>query len=834
MRRKKDERKFKVCYVYDTETCNIKKDNENLAYTILFIFNDITKTSISKYEADECDEIKYFRYEKEALDYIDNCLEFGKDNDIIPVIAAYNLMFDLQPIFANLHDKYKISVNAQSGTSAYTVDLLDDDGDILLRFWDTFYLDPRGLAKMGEAAGLEKACGDWDYEKIRTPETKLTEEELYYAKRDVQVIPAYLRFILESEDYIDEEDLGSSLLTKTSIVRLFSKRVIGELKAGKKTVKEEMIAQCVRENAKTYTQYGMRKASFRGGLTFTSSRYASKTIKNVASLDVASMHHAFINGRYLPEHFELVENRINAHKILNDIRKKDVYDVLHCYNLPFTHAFHACIKFENLRIKAGTVFEKEGIGLLSEAKVYKNGIQETFEDYRNYLAEVDVRAQGYEDKVLDEEISYSKIESAKIAYIWCNEIEFWNICQVYDFDSFEWCRGEITTKFCLPPDYVSLASNILYEKKSAMKKLVNNYIDNVPYDKEISDLVPEQIRKRAYEGTTTKEELAQYYQVIIKGMYNAIYGSQAQNVNKPQYKVTDETHDIEIDDETRKNINTFEANNSTYVNYIYGSRIVAGSRMHLIIAMILLKDKFNDKIHIAGGDTDSLKIGTDESVSDNMLMSALDPLHDAIRRAINQTQVRIRKNYPKYSSNLEGLGEFEIENAGDRYIASRDYWNKCRIAIDKKGKFHITCAGVSRPANRYNLEKIANRMYELGYDYNEIFDLLIGYNTTYAPSVSFLLGHHKPGYNDMVDIDIVDYTGSKSHVKAHQSIALYPIAKTVGDEIAQTNYANIVKQKTLGYEIDARQKFITQDDKNVKIYEILGINSYTLMEDIQK
>lgn len=832
MKKKKEE--YRICWIYDTETCNYKIGSDEIAYPILFIFNDLTGTTISTYQYDEDDEVRFIRSEKEAIEYIDQCVEYGKTQKFVPVIAAYNLMFDMQPLMEDLHSKYSMTINAQSSTSAYTIDILDENGNKLLRFWDTFFLDPRGLAKMGETCGLEKASGSWNYDLIRTPETELTDEELYYARRDVQVIPAYLKFLIESEDYIEESDLGGSLITKTSIVRLFSKRVIGELQCGSRTVRACMTMLCNLENAKTYESYATRKAQFRGGLTFTSARYASTTLHNVLSLDITSAHHAYINGRVLPVKFKKYDRGAkNAYRILNKIKNTDLKQVLRSYHMPFNYSFNACIKFDNLRLKKGSAFEVEGIAILSEAKVYSNGIERTFTDPRNYIAEIDVRSNGYQDKVLNETAAYSKIEAADIAYIWCNEIEFWNICQVYSFDDFEWITGEMTCKFDLPPDYITLTSNYLYKRKNEMKKLVKTY-DETPYKNEISDLIPKAIADQCYEGTAKKRDLEAYYNIIIKGMFNAIYGSQAQNVNKPSYTIAEDTHDIIIDAETRKNSINFEANKSPLVNYIYGSRIVAGSRMQLVIAIMLLKEALGERIHIAGGDTDSLKIGTDEDVSNEEVMECLKPLHRAIREAINTTQRRVRENYPEYASDLEEIGEFEIENNGERYVATRDYWNKCRMSLDKNGSFHITCAGVSRPSDKYNLEDIANRMLEIGIDYEDIFDTLIGYNTTYYPSVSFLLAHKKPKYCDKVNEEIIDYRGKKSIVKCHQSISLYPASKTIGDECSITNYCNIIKKKKLHQNIRTDQISIYQDENNVYIGKTEDIFEYTLLYEIPK
>ena len=69
---------------------------------------------------------------------------------------------------------------------------------------------------MGRTCGLAKALGDWDYNLTRTPETPLTADEMHYAARDVQVIPAYLRYLIEANEWLEPDMLASTVLTKTS------------------------------------------------------------------------------------------------------------------------------------------------------------------------------------------------------------------------------------------------------------------------------------------------------------------------------------------------------------------------------------------------------------------------------------------------------------------------------------------------------------------------------------------------------------------------------------------------------------------------------------------
>ena len=107
------EKEYMICSIYDTETTNVGKGNETRAYCILYIFNDIRFKDLKNYTLDKDDNIKFYRTEKEALAYIDELVTFGIKANVIPIICAYNLMFDLQTLIYDLNMKYDITTNAQ-------------------------------------------------------------------------------------------------------------------------------------------------------------------------------------------------------------------------------------------------------------------------------------------------------------------------------------------------------------------------------------------------------------------------------------------------------------------------------------------------------------------------------------------------------------------------------------------------------------------------------------------------------------------------------------------------------------------------------------------------
>lgn len=260
---------FKIAGIYDTETTTLQDGARSVAFPCLYICNDVRDIDISSYEVDTCDDIRYYRYAGDVLEWLGDLMQWGYSAGVVPVVCAYNLMFDLQPLMHDLARDYEIAVNAQSSTHVYTLDLCYE-GDICLRLWDTYYLEMGGLAAMGRTCGLAKALGDWDYNLIRTPETPLTADELHYAARDVQVIPAYLRWLIEANEWLDADMLGCTVLTKTSLVRQMAQRTIGResvtfSNGHRHSLFDAFKMTCIREWAPNFYLYALRKACFRGG-----------------------------------------------------------------------------------------------------------------------------------------------------------------------------------------------------------------------------------------------------------------------------------------------------------------------------------------------------------------------------------------------------------------------------------------------------------------------------------------------------------------------------------------------------------------------------------------
>lgn len=829
---------YEVVAAFDTETTNYA-DGE-CAFPVLYIYNDLTGVDFYNYTPGKDDEVHLYRTEDEMLERLSETIVLGIRRGRVPIVTAYNLMFDLQSLMKRLSEAFDIRANAQSSTNVYTMDLYEHGAFVaeehprpLLRFWDTFHLEMGGLAAMGKTAGLPKAMGDWDYSLVRTQETPLTDEESFYAGRDTQVIPMYLRYLLRANEWLSPLELGTRLVTKTSVVRQMARHQIGNLRVTKSNGKDisldkMMLETCKQEDAKYYASYALRKACFRGGFTFTAAAYASTIAHDVASLDVTSMHHTFINGRFVPLGFECCTNE----SLLTQCERVAAvpYErVLERYWQPFDVAFHARIKLTNIRLRRGSCFEHWGIALAPHSK-FQGELEECDEfddDPRNIESENDVRAHGWHDMYQNAEFAFGKLYRANAVIVDVSELELWCMAQVYEWDSMVVLYGEAATKFRRPPDYVTLQSNVLFELKTRAKR-INKFLENspegTPYTGDLTG-IPEGIARDLREGTCSRQFFESWYIGTVKGMFNGIYGTQAQDVRKPSYEV--EEGELVIDPDTRITDTTFDTHEtrSGRVLYTYGLRIVGGSRMHMVISLMLLWKAFGDRVDVLGGDTDSMKVAC-HGVTDEALAEAMAPIADASKRAIDKTMERVRRCFPDLASPLTGIGSFDIENAGQHYDTHLELWNKCRVSWD--GHAHVTCAGLSRPEGKVHMGTVIEALVRAGYPVADVLDACMGYNVTVTASVGHALGHSRPAVSDVFEGDVTDYRGVTSHVRAHRATYLYPVAREMGDTNKYSNFTSFTYLLShYGREVNDAERYVGCSDGKVWVKLLDGT---TIME----
>jgi hypothetical protein len=506
---------------------------------------------------------------------------------------------------------------------------------------------------------------------------------------------------------------------------------------------------------------------------------------------------------------------------LDDILRYDLRDVLHRYAYPFQRWFHACVTLDNVRLRSGSCFDAWGIGLLAQAK-FNRRVPVSGSAYDNQRA-IDgmetVRAIGYVDNASNPTYAYGKLMAADSVTVWVTELEWWAMSQVYEWDACRAVHGEGTIRSIWPPDYITLQSNLLYLAKDDAKVIARDYRQGEPYAAEIPASVAPGIAEGLRAGTLTETFVRAWYGGAVKGMFNSIYGTQAQNVLKSEYMVRESDAELVIDPSTRTTDANFDERQGEQkhpmVLYTYGMRIVGGSRLQLVIAMMLLWEAFGGAVVCTGGDTDSLKVACMPGIDGADLLRALEPLHRATTDAIRLCQARLREHHAGMAADLTGVGCFEVE-AATRACAYYPYhleaWNKARVSVDDANRMHVTCAGLSRPDGAYTIIDWYDGMRAQGFDARELMPLAMGYNVTITHEVCHALERTRPKYHDTVWCKVTDYLGNECQIDAHQAIALYATNRRLGDLLKYANEDNVRYQRErYGREVSTDEKVVTVD-----------------------
>lgn len=147
-----------------------------------------------------------------------------------------------------------------------------------IEFRCTYFLTRLSLETWGEQLGVHKAVGNLDYEVLRTPFTKLTNDELFYCEQDCLVVEAGIKDYVKR--YGKQRDIP---LTQTGTVRLETKkRLMEDVKYASRIKK--LVPKSARE-------YKMLQTIFSGGYTHANRWYAGEVIKDyIEHYDFASSY----------------------------------------------------------------------------------------------------------------------------------------------------------------------------------------------------------------------------------------------------------------------------------------------------------------------------------------------------------------------------------------------------------------------------------------------------------------------------------------------------------------------------------------------------------------
>lgn len=797
-------KEYKIIGAYDSETTNVKVDGLFQSFPILhqlgLIQGDVTE--ITPDNVERMVSINLYRHSVDLYTALDELLEI--ENDYVPVILCHNLAFDMYGLSPWLMDR-NVKVLAKSARKPITFTITDDEGKPKLVIWDTLIFSQQRLERMGVDCGYEKGIGEWDYELVRTPETPLTSEEIDYAKRDIYTLLTWVSWWLKHNPDIAACKLGQTVVTKTGVVRERRKVRFSKLHGigMRKNVQYYWLSRCDLESPKTDDELFTMLASTRGGFTFCSMVNASKpfdllgTDSICAAYDATSQHPAQLVSHMFPFNFrEMPESVLDL--AFQCVGLVSFERILEKWERPFTVAFYACFEFENLRPRKDSLFDKYGIFPIASAR-FKTPEQlrqdEENGDKAAYMEHMQNRS--YCDSIEGGNCAFGKVVSARKARFYLTELAAWEVWQAYEWDSVKAVHGYLSGKFIRPNDIDVISTMQFYQAKNEFKETRKRFYNGKPVDNGdalrtlgISDALVNELEN----GIATSGDIEATY-LSLKADLNAIFGLSATN----QYR-----RDTVLDDFGISYVGDFGICNAPRTNkvwYQFGQRIVGYSRIAQICAMYLVEPYVQT---IVNGDTDSIKVICNEDALPD-IENALSRLGRAIDKGKEFVCSRVRAAYPDMYDSLDEIGYYAHEFTTKRFCAS---WNKAYCLQNESG-FSFTLAGIptrkreNAISSFIGINGLADRLFKLGFSFDDIASLFLGYNVTYAHDVLLMNGRRFPEWGDVFTGRVTDYLGNVARVTEPYSLALYPMSKTVNDTSTSENAVNM--------------KYALQNNPNVNI-----------------
>lgn len=777
--------RYKVVGAFDTETTNIESFKDGFAaFPILYQYGHVNTDieTITPENATESISITIARYERDIYQCFDQEIEQAKN--YTPVILVHNLGFDMYALAPYLQ-AHSVRVLAKTSKKPISFQITNENGKPLLVFLDTLGMFMKSLKVLGDECGMPKAVGEWDYNLARSPETPLSDDELHYARQDIYTLLCYMGYFLRQNPDVKQSDIGCRVQTKTGIVR--AKRMVHvgneKPKNGKLKVRQLWHVLNKAQRPATDDELFTMHASTRGGFTFCARNNASKVYiaddhHRLCSYDSTSQHPGQMVSHLYPERFtEAAQEQL---KIAFDVCAATSLDtVLKNWLKPFPYAFYAAYTFEKLIPKPGTVFEREGIFPLASARL-KGELH-----MLNNTAAVEfantAHAKGYRDTATKPVTAYGKLESAECVTLYLTELEAWIMSRCYTWEKVEAVHGYLSSTFRKPSDMATLSVMRYYSAKDALKLFMKDYKPGEKNDaKTIAPYYPETFVTRCRSGEASEAELHEYY-MLSKADLNSLFGIEATNECRRDYELngafgleltgTDGIHNLP---------------RTSKANYQFGQRIVGWSRVAQVVIMELIAPYVGN---IICGDTDSLKLYFPKK-NTRKIEKALARHAKALDKAKRLACMRIKKGYPKFYSSLDGIGHYVFDGEYQAFSAS---WNKSYIALID-GKCKLTIAGVPtarRSAEFGSMNDFCDNLVKNGMTFEKVASLVIGYNVTIDQSITKLNARiHPKEFGSYVDMDVTDYQGNTTHVKAPAALALFPNVKTLGDTTTAENNQN--------------------------------------------
>lgn len=449
-----------------------------------------------------------------------------------------------------------------------------------LEFRCSYLLLDKSIKAIGESIGLPKL--DFDYDKLRTPNTPLEEKEIEYNFRDVEIMLKGVYQLFKNNQYM--RSANEIAYTKTGVMRhnceqnpeVNVKRKYTNKYGQEKSSNSMRLNKylCGLEKAETLEQLEFWQELFQGGLVVSNPEIIGDILTSVASFDFSSDYPFQMLARYFPSKFKVWEGD-RKHKLESCLY--NVTERAYIHSKPLRTMFNAVVIVSD--IKAKFTFHPIGTSKIEE-------LDEPLKNTKNC-------------KIINGKI----IEVNPPIKMKVTCIDMVTLKLFYDFNLVDVEYLEVATSYNRSNEFNLNSVEFNGKAKSEFKvydKLIEEAGEFRKYSKEEIDNDHYRSLVNTESDYFSQLETSHLLYQSVKSDLNALYGNHAQHL----------LHElISYDDESRewvKELESFEDYQKTHqkTSYIYGLYVPQYARA----SILYIAYKFlTNGLPVYYIDTDSIK-----------------------------------------------------------------------------------------------------------------------------------------------------------------------------------------------------------------------------------
>jgi len=756
--------------VFDTEGTTIKVGDGGFALLYFWDFLiapglDCDTSSINKSNvSDVCTHISG-RDVSSLYTYMHGMLDDAMDLGFRWLIGVHNLSYDIAYIrhfLVSIQSQgYEVTVSAKSSTKFLTVNV-SYDGIMLFTFFDTLALFGVKLATLGRNLGFPKF--ELDYDTARTPDTELSDDELAYNHRDTEVLMVAVCQSLLKRKHVDINDLGKTLLTKTSIVRvgdrederigmLVQKVKADKSKHGRLTSRtlydlDRDIVRCKQfktlDDYMVWESYGATlhtdvKGIFAGGVNLSNANVQGLCLHNVHSFDLKSAYPAIMLSYRIPCDFkEVTESGVIAECLERKI--PDVIDIIQCRE----RFWIGTVTFHDIHVRREWV-ESVGDVSITETCVLQN------KDKSENVVFVD-----------------GHLSSAKKLTLTLSSSMFYELSIQFEWDTCECESLKMAFNSRPPTDFTVIRTLFHYVEKTVAKDVSKAFKagQRISTDMLKAWLDAGYISYDEFEALTEWNIDADWVEGFVlnhKSQLNSLYGINVTSPLKDEFELGNDGFLKPCDGDA---FERYKESGRNSLMWREAGVCIALFNRYKIVYMAALAVDAGSRVFYT--DTDSIKVDGDIKT----LAKAFEPLHKSIERFTSKTVedaiTRVNGNIRACNERLgtavdsvamptdqafRDLGKLDYEGTYDRFVTTGH--KKYALTEDGNDEWQFKCSGYDLGV----LKRVGKWLERMGVDIEDIPLGVIGYGIMYRASTGIARMHTCPP-DTWVDVEFNGYRGS--------------------------------------------------------------------------